>query len=83
MFTDDAWQRTAPPWTSTQTTSLNAYQMSEVFHPYTCDVHTDRRLNATLNGWRCPVKDCDKAPGWAWQWTADNAWRAILEEAKA
>jgi hypothetical protein len=80
----DEWQRIHAPWPSTVVSGLNGYQVSEVFHPYTCDAH-GARLVATPDGWRCPdvTKGGCVTQRWAWAWTADgDTWRRLLREAK-
>lgn len=82
---DPKWERTYAPWSTPQLSSLNGYQVSETFHPYTCDVHSDRPLVATPDGWRCSASGCacSYERSWGWAWTADNSWRQILRDAKA
>jgi hypothetical protein len=42
--------------------SLNSYQESRVFHPFTCD-KCGAGFRATTTGWVCP--DCDYQQNWA------------------
>jgi hypothetical protein len=77
---DSEWRHVQAPWTPSEMNSLNAYQTSEVFHPYTCHRHGSN-LVATLKGWRCPaVSDCNWDRSWAWQWTVDNSWRQLRDD---
>lgn len=53
------------PWTDEQVATLNYYQESGVFHPYTCGGEKCRAdLVATVNGWTCP--QCDYTQDWAY-----------------
>jgi hypothetical protein len=79
------------PFTPEQIESLNGYQPSGVFHPFTCgndackgswQVDFDSRLLVvTTEGWKCP--SCDYTQDWAWRWMADNSWREVLKEREA
>lgn len=52
------------PFTDEQVKSLNDYQASGDFHPYTCGNDSrHRKLAATKEGWHCP--DCDYTQKWA------------------
>jgi hypothetical protein len=56
------------PWTQEEVDKLNAYQKSNLFHPYTCPVNhkggeESRTLVATTKGWRCPT--CKYTQMWA------------------
>lgn len=71
--------RALAPFTTNQVRSLNAYQASDWFHPFTCLNRSDRdhqageaRLYATVNGWRCAR--CDYEQSWAHDWMADWGW---------
>jgi hypothetical protein len=81
---EDKWVR--PPWSEAQVAALNGYQVSGVFHPFTCprrgdtphtQVNGDKGgLRATAEGWVC--ESCDYTQDWAWAWMADeDAWRAM------
>lgn len=61
------------PWTPEQVDSLNAYQTSGAFHPYTCVTHSDEPLVATPAGWTCPC--CSYRQDWALASMTDNTWR--------
>jgi hypothetical protein len=71
---------TRAPFTPAQVASLNAYQASETFHPFTCGNElcpgTDGDsavLIAAESGWRCPA--CPYAQDWAMDMMADGSWR--------
>lgn len=69
------------PWTSDEVASLNGYQISGVFHDFTCDGADCRaRLVATADGWTCPR--CEYRQSWAHSWMADGAWRKAVMSAK-
>lgn len=66
------------PWTSQQVTSLNDFQLSGVFHPFTCpnraEGHVrDGELVATPLGWTCP--SCAYHQDWAHPAMVDGSWR--------
>lgn len=63
------------PWSADQVASLNAYQSSGVFHPYTCGKRCNGEgvLTATPGGWACPA--CGYRQGWVLAWMADWRWR--------
>lgn len=70
------------PWTGEQVRSLNEYQSSGVFHPYTGNNELapdgeDDVLVATNDGWVSKV-DPTYTQGWAWGWTADYSWKEGL-----
>ena len=61
------------PWSQDQVDSLNAYQESSAFHPFTCGACDDREgLTATTEGWRC--KSCDYTQNWTHSFMADWSW---------
>jgi hypothetical protein len=62
------------PWTREQVASLNAFQRSERYHPYTCpsEAHSSH-LVASKQGWYCPM--CAYTQGWAHTWSADWSWQ--------
>ena len=61
------------PWTRQQVDALNDYQAAGWMHPFTCGHcrdtlgtdrgHNERRLVATVEGWRCPT--CTYTQDWA------------------
>jgi hypothetical protein len=76
-------------FTPEEVESLNAYQISGAFHPFTCggdrtdkDHHDgEGLLIATEDGWHCPF--CEYRQQWAydfmknWSWKGMNASKAI------
>jgi hypothetical protein len=75
------------PFTPAQVESLNGFQSSGVFHPFTCGndncpgkgrnfINLDI-LEATEQGWVCP--SCDYTQDWAHNFMADNSWVGHLE----
>lgn len=70
-----------PVFTPEEVISLNAYQKSGAFHPFTCggnrtdEKHLDGEglLVATEDGWICPY--CDYKQDWAIDWMKDGSWR--------
>ncbi len=66
------------PFTEDQVKSLNEYQPSGVFHPFTCGGKNCRNdLVATEAGWKCPDPNCDYTQDWAWSWMADWQWKKM------
>jgi hypothetical protein len=66
------------PFTEDQVNSLNEYQPSGVFHPFTCGGDKCRNdLVATKEGWVCPDPECDYTQDWAWNWMADWSWKKM------
>jgi hypothetical protein len=73
-------------FTPEEVESLNAYQASGAFHPFTCggdrtdEKHLDGegRLVATAEGWVCPY--CDYKQDWAHEWMKNWAWKATVAE---
>jgi len=61
------------PFTLEQVASLNDYQRSGAFHPFTCAVDSRHgALHATAGGWHC--RECHYAQHWAHRWMADGSW---------
>ena len=66
------------PWTPDQVKSLNEYQQSGKFHPFTCSCgYGSHALVAHKAGWTCPV--CSKegrayTQNWCWDWMANWTW---------
>lgn len=87
------------PWTDEQVETLNAFQRSGFFHPFTCGERDERHqqyretngdrddglLVAYNDGWRCPV--CDWRQNWAHSFMADavalQAQRSFIEGLRA
>lgn len=79
------------PFTPAQVESLNEYQVSGVFHPFTCgrcrdaemetmgdelkSLEDEHLLIATPEGWCCPT--CDRQQDWAWEWMANFGWQRL------
>lgn len=52
------------PFTPEQVEGLNRYQVSGIFHEFTCGNDSNHQaLVATADGWVCP--DCDYTQNWA------------------
>ncbi len=69
------------PWTEDQVASLNAYQVSGVFHSFTGNNDLlpsgeDDVLVAQEDGWRSIV-DAGYRQTWAWAWMADWSWNQL------
>lgn len=69
------------PFTLDQVASLNAYQKSGVFHPFTgrnymAPEGQDDVLIATADGWHSQY-DPEYHQTWAWSWMADWSWKQI------
>ena len=60
------------PFTPEQVKSLNAYQVSGVGHPFTCE-HDGRVLRATEDCWVCDY--CGRRQYWAHSFMSDGSWR--------
>jgi hypothetical protein len=67
-------------FTPEEVMSLNEYQASGMFHPFTCGTglrmrHPDGEgvLVATEYGWICP--HCGYKQDWAHEWMKDGSWR--------
>ena len=72
--------RVEAPFTVDQVNSLNDFQRSGAFHPFTCghdprNEHSDGEgiLVARRDGWMCP--DDDYTQAWAHSFMADGSWR--------
>lgn len=73
------------PWTAEQVTALNEFQRRGDMHPFTCGhehpAHPNAILEATTNGWRCYVLDCEYTQDWAHAFMADpEAWPKWLPD---
>ena len=75
-----------PVFTPDEVESLNAYQNSNSFHPFTCggdrtdEKHLDGegRLVATGEGWYCPF--CEYRQDWCHQWMKDWSWKSMYRQ---
>ena len=70
---------TRAPFTPEQVESLNDYQESGVFHPYTHlrdDGGNEEVLIAAGDGWHCP-EHSSYVQDWAWSWSVDGSWRSL------
>lgn len=69
------------PWTPEQIASLNDFQDSGCFHPYTCfDGHD---LVATESGWTCPACEAEGKKyhqDWCMDFMANGEWRKSAAE---
>ncbi len=61
------------PFESAQVDSINAYQQSGRFHPFTCQTGDRERLVAYPAGLECPR--CGYAQDWVHTWMADWTWQ--------
>lgn len=71
------------PWNGDEVWSLNEFQRSGVFHPFTCPNRDaghmpEGHLAATMAGWVCP--SCAYRQDWAHAWMADGSWRRWLAQ---
>jgi len=69
----DASQHTKAPFRKDQIDSINAYQESGVFHPFTCANDCQEILIAQESGMKCP--SCGRVQTWVHDWMASNEWR--------
>jgi len=75
-------------FTESEVESLNAYQHSNMFHPFTCggnrtdEHHLDGEglLVATVDGWKCPF--CDYTQAWAPGYMKNGSWEKALKSWK-
>jgi hypothetical protein len=66
------------PWTEEQVESLNEFQESGVFHPFTCGTEGCRQdLVAASDGWHCSKCGLHRQD-WAHEWMSDDSWRKAL-----
>lgn len=67
---------TRAPFDAEQIASINEYQASGVFHPFTCGgKDCDAELVATVTGMVCPREDCPYVQDWVHPFMADGGWR--------
>jgi hypothetical protein len=64
------------PFTPEQVESLNAYQRSGDWHPFTCG-RCGAALAADTHGWLCPTPACLYQQDWAHPFMADWSWRRV------
>lgn len=74
--------RIQPAWTLEEVESLNLFQASQRYHPFTCGgtLHDEQHepapnLVATQSGWHCPVQECLYHQYWAYEFMVNGAWR--------
>jgi len=68
----------AAPFSDDQVASLNAYQASDSFHPFTCGSLECREvLQADSDGWSCAK--CSYRQDWAHEFMADWSWKPLTE----
>lgn len=78
-----------PVFTKDEVESLNAYQHSGVFHPFTCggnrtdEHHLDGEglLVAAEDGWYCPF--CDYKQSWAHESMKNGSWKKAADLMKS
>lgn len=59
-------RRVDAPWSAEFVDALNRFQVSGIFHPFTCATHSqDDPLIAKEDGWHCPHPSCDYRQFWA------------------
>jgi hypothetical protein len=67
------------PWSADQVDSLNGFQRSGAFHPFTCprehEREDDDRLLALAAGWKCCQEGCGYTQEWAHAFMADWSWQ--------
>ena len=68
------------PWSDEQVRSLNEYQESGFFHPFTCRCRGN--LVAQQDGWICP-NGCEWSQTWCWDWMANWDWKKSQAEEQA
>jgi hypothetical protein len=79
------------PFTPDQVASLNAYQESELVHPYTCGSPDCPALNwgdeslpmaADTGGLHCIEPGCRYVQSWVHDWAADWSWCKREDQAR-
>lgn len=62
------------PFTADQIQSINEYQESGNFHPFTCGNSSNHPvLVATQDGMKCPK--CHFCQKWVHEWMSDGSWK--------
>lgn len=77
-------QKVHPPFDPSQIDSLNGFQESNLFHPFTCPEHSDGPegvLVAVERGMICPT--CGYEQHWVYRWMADWSWEELRHPAPA
>jgi ribosomal protein S27AE len=67
------------PFTDDEVASLNAYQKSNLGHPYTCECGDHVILIATTDGWVC--SRCAYTQTWCHDFTANWDWTRLKNHA--
>lgn len=68
-------EKVVAPFTPDQVASLNGFQESGVFHPFTCGgEHCRNDLVAKEDGWHCPASSCEYEQDWAHDFMANWSW---------
>lgn len=82
MMAESRTDKVVAPFTVEQVNSLNDFQRSGRFHPFTCAIgprslHSDGDgvLVAVRAGWMCP--DDGYTQDWAHRFMADGSWRDL------
>lgn len=65
-------------FTPEEVKSLNEYQRSKYWHPFTCGNGCDVNLIASVEGWSCP--GCEYTQDWAHDFMKDGSWRHADEK---
>lgn len=65
-------------FTPDEIASMNAYQESGVFHPFTCGF-CGNDLIAREDGWYCPTSGCLYRQEWAHAWMKDWSWKKAAQ----
>lgn len=70
------------PFTPQQVASINAFQASEVLHPFTCpcDDHEPHvALRASTEALRCQSPGCLYSQNWVHGFMADGSWEKVAD----
>ena len=71
----------APVFTPDEVASLNGFQESGMFHPFTCGTSSlHRDLVAAEDGWHCP--ECDYRQDWAHDFMKNWNWKKAVDLAQ-
>lgn len=66
------------PWSEAQVAALNTWNASGYVHPFTCAVHSDMPLVATIDGWRCHMH-CGYRQDWAHNFMMDGSLHGLMQ----